>query len=196
MGDVHARRGLDALHRKVRGRADAGRGVGELLFPRERDQFRQIVCLHGRVHRDDIGRAGSEYHRREVLQRIVARTGVQAGVHRVGDADHEHRVAVGRGALDELGADVAARAGLVLHHHRLSQRLAELLGHEAPDDVGRAPRAEGDDELYGMLLRPFLSEGRTGERGERRKNENLLLDPRDLHSRSSSGRGRFAPREQ
>jgi hypothetical protein len=66
VGDVDAGRDLDALHRKMRGRADARGCVGEFLLARERDQFLEVVRLHRRMHRDDVGSAGSQYDRREV----------------------------------------------------------------------------------------------------------------------------------
>src|SRR5437762_1763954 len=57
---------------------------------------------------------------------------------------------VGLGAGRALGADGAARAGAVLHHHRLIPPLCELLADDARDDVGAAARREGDDNSHGL----------------------------------------------
>src|SRR6266568_898056 len=59
---------------------------------------------------------------------------------------HQHRVSVGRGLGDDVGADIAARAGPVVDHDLLREALGELLRDDASDDVGAAARREGDDE--------------------------------------------------
>ncbi len=61
-------------------------------------------------------------------------------------ADHQ-RVAVRRRVRHVLERDDAERAGLVLHVERLAEALAQLIGENAPDDVGRAARRVGHDDL-------------------------------------------------
>jgi hypothetical protein len=54
----------------------------------------------------------------------------------------DQRVAVGRGLAYFHRGDGAVGAGLVLHHHRLAENLAERLRDDAHDDVGRRSGAE------------------------------------------------------
>src|SRR5262249_25048303 len=48
-----------------------------------------------------------------------------------------------------VGADIAARPRLVLHHDRLPEPLVQPVGDDAGDDVGRRAGAERDVELHG-----------------------------------------------
>jgi hypothetical protein len=61
---------------------------------------------------------------------------------------HEHGVAVGRLAHDVFAREPAAAAGLVLDHHRLAQKLTDLVAHESREDVvaaaGRISHHEAD----------------------------------------------------
>ena len=54
-----------------------------------------------------------------------------------------------------LRADVAARPGPVLDHHRLPEAHAERLGHHARAVVGNPARRERHDDAH-RLRRPFL----------------------------------------
>ena len=73
--------------------------------------------------------------RREILDRVVGHL-AQRRVDAVRrDVAEQQRVAVGRGPGDELGADRAVGAGLVLDDHRLLQPLVELLRDDARHGV-------------------------------------------------------------
>ena len=50
----------------------------------------------------------------------------------------------------ELGGDDAGSAAAVIDHHRLPERLRELLPHCARDDVGGAARREADEDADGF----------------------------------------------
>ncbi len=68
----------------------------------------------------------------------------------------QQRIAVGRRARHELGADAAAGAGAVVDHHRLSERLADLIADDAADNVGIAAGRERHDQ-------PDRPVGKSGE---------------------------------
>ena len=70
--------------------------------------------------RDRAGRNLDD--RRETLLRVVRQALEEAGVHDERVGGHEQGVAVGRGAGDLLGADVAAGARLVLDDDGCPQR--------------------------------------------------------------------------
>ena len=72
----------------------------------------------------------------------------------------EHRVAVGCGLGDHVGADRTARAGTVLDDDVLPQLLADLLHHDPRNDVARTTRAERHDRVD-LARRPVLRGGRT-----------------------------------
>jgi hypothetical protein len=55
----------------------------------------------------------------------------------------------------------------VLGHDRLAEFLGQLLRDDAPGDVGRAARGEGDDGAD-RLGRPFLRGGEAGSQRQRR----------------------------
>jgi len=102
--------------------------------------------------------------RREGSHRVVGLLLEQERAEREWRGVREHEGgAVGRRAGDLQPADGAARAGLVVDHHRLPELLAELLGHDAREDVAGAAGREGDDDLD-RLVRP-LRERRQRERG-------------------------------
>jgi len=80
----------------------------------------------------------------------------------------EQRVAVGRGARDRLGADVAARARAVLDDHRLAELGLELRLQDAGDEVDQAAgriRHDNGDRPRGKALRGGA------ERGERKQQD-------------------------
>jgi hypothetical protein len=53
---------------------------------------------------------------------------------------------VARRLCDQIGADVAAGAHLVLHHELLPEQVPHLRAHHARDGVGRAAGGEGNDD--------------------------------------------------
>ena len=87
----------------------------------------------------------------EILARVIAQARIHGGVEgqraRVGRAQ---RVAIGRGACDQRGADDAGRAGTVVHDHGLAQVLAHLHGQLARDHVCGAARCVGHHPFDGL----------------------------------------------
>ena len=59
----------------------------------------------------------------------------------------EQCVAIRRRLRDEPAADAAAGAGAILDDDRLTQWPANLLGNQPRDEIGRAARADRNDDL-------------------------------------------------
>ena len=162
---AHAGALLEDHAREVEAAADAARAVGELARLGARLRH-QVGDGRGRIGGGDdqhVGESAGDADRHEVLQRIVARRLVEADVeHRRTLRGQQQRVAVGRGACAFHGPHEAARAALVVDHDRLAERLGELIGVGAPDDVGAGARREGYDHAD-RALRPFARPRRGGE---------------------------------
>jgi hypothetical protein len=79
------------------------------------------------------------------------------------------RIAVGLGARDRLGPDIAAAAYAVLDEQLLAQALAKLLRQEAGDNVGAAPRRERHDQADRPFRPACLRARRLGSRGSRKR---------------------------
>ncbi len=143
---------LEELARDVPGRADAHRRVVVLARVRlqHRDQFFHRVRRGTRRHDEHARQAAQHRHRREILQRVVAEVLVEHMVHRVPGGHQHQRVAVGLRARALADADRAARAGLVVHDHRLPPGRVEALADDASHDVGGAPGGEGHDDADGL----------------------------------------------
>jgi hypothetical protein len=71
--------------------------------------------------------------------------------HERAERRHEQRVAVGRRALDERGADGAGGARLVVDDPGAAQLLGQLLRQHARDGVGGAARRERHDQRDGLV---------------------------------------------
>ena len=65
-----------------------------------------------------------------------------------GDAGNYERVAIRRRLRDELGADDAAGAALVLDDEALLHLVGELLRDETAERIGGAARTEGHDDFH------------------------------------------------
>ena len=151
------------------------------------DQLFHIVGGKIRPRHDQKARARDLRHRRQcggVVRHVLAR-------HRGDDLARGHdaeRVAVGRGVRDQLIAEDAAGARLVLDDDRLAEPLLHGVGEDAADDVGAAAGAERDDDMD-RLRRPVLRRrGLCGcdqaqRRGER---QHLLFHESSLRRKYSS----------
>ncbi len=150
---------LEELARQVDRGAVAARRHVELarVGARVGDQRAHVGDAVGgrlrRVHDEDVRHAGDERDRREVLDRVVGHLRIQRRIDRLrADRSHQQRVAVGRRLGDEIGAQVAAGAGLVLDDEALAEGLGELGRERAGEDVGRAaPGLKGTTMRTGLL---------------------------------------------
>src|SRR5581483_5692527 len=128
----------------------------------------------------------------EVAYRVVWKIRVKRWVDRMRrDRAHYQGVAIGRTLRDEIGADIAAGAGLVLDDERLAECLLQRRGDEARREIDRAAGRVGNDEMD-RPSRPILGTGRAGER-ERGGGEERLSLLRRTPLRASCG-SQAAPR--
>jgi hypothetical protein len=104
-----------------------------------------------------------------------------------GDGRHQQQVAVGRGAGDVGSAEVAAGAGLVLHHERLPEELGELRAHDAGDLIGRAAGRERHHDAHGLRRIAVLRACARRERHAKQADKNP--------QRSGCRHGQILPRQ-
>ncbi len=161
-------------------RAGARRGVVQLARLRlhQRDEILERIRLDAGMHHQQVGRGCDQRHRHEILDRVVLDAGVRRRRDHVGAGGaHGERVAVGRGAGRDLGADRAAGAAAVVDDHLLAEALGELLPDQARDDVGRAARRERDDQADRLGRIGALRNGSGGQawRAERPQAEYALV---------------------
>ncbi|MNT28644.1 hypothetical protein D3C72_1643470 [compost metagenome] len=155
MRHARARHGLEQFARQMRGRAVAGgrhvdaAGVGLQVLDQVRHRADAVLVGEGRIQFQDVRHGNHQRDRHEVLDRVVGQLGVHGLIDGVrADRAHQQGVAIGRGARGFRRADVAARARLVIHHHRLVPRLAQFGGHDARGDVCCAAGGKGHDDLH------------------------------------------------
>jgi len=119
------------------------------------------------MHHQDIRQLRHDGDRHEL-------SGIKAELGKEALADHQRslrrgqeRVAVGLGAVDELGAEVLRRARAVLDHHRLAEFRGELLRQDARHQiaVGAGRQRHHDADRAGRIGL------RRGEAGARHKHQ-------------------------
>ncbi len=135
--------------RQVLGAAGSGRGETERARLRlgEGDELLNVPGGHARIRHDDQGRDGDQGDRSEIAFGVVADFAEQVLVH----SDfrwcrHQEHGAIGGGSGHRLGAYHAARAGAIVHDHRLAPSVGEPLADCARDDVGAAAGRVGHDD--------------------------------------------------
>ncbi len=137
---------------QVLGRAVAAGGEQQRPFlarlgQRILQRLQRAVRRHDQ-HRGDGARV--EY-RREVLARVEIQAFVDTGVDGERAVGHQQGAAVRCGLGHGMGADVAAGARPVLHHHGLAQALLQLLAQAPRQQVRAAARRKGHDDGDGPL---------------------------------------------
>jgi hypothetical protein len=147
---------------EMRGAPLAGGGEGHriALLAHQGEEFRHGVGAEAAVADQAHRHVGEEADGLEAGERVKA--GVLEQRWRRGDADvvRQQRVAVGRGAGDGLGADVAAAAADVLDGHGLVQLAPQGVGEDPRDDVAAAARGVGRDQRDGAVGVALLRPGR------------------------------------
>jgi hypothetical protein len=102
---------------------------------------------------------------------------------------NQHGVAVGRGFRDGIGADGAARAGPVLDHDGLAKLSADLVHHDARDDIAGAAGAErhdGGDVSRRPVLRRRRHEAGSQSAGRTQGGESDPANGQEIHGISPS----------
>ena len=135
-------------------------------------EFLERLHRQRRIDDQHAGLASDERNRREVVDRIVGELRVERGADGVGLRREQQRVAVRRGAGDDLGADRGAGAGLVLDDELLPEAFAELLRDHAHRPVDRATRRKRHDHFHRVrrvVLRVQRAGNECAERESRRR---------------------------
>ncbi|MNT57526.1 hypothetical protein D3C72_1948980 [compost metagenome] len=141
-------------------------GIGFL----EGDHILQALVRRIDRNRQHVGRLHRHADVVEILERIVA--GVPGQVrpdHERAQRRHEHRVAIGRRALDDGGADHSGGARPVVDHEAAAEFGLELRAQDTRDVVCRASGRERDQHRDG-LLRPRRLDPRHGNRQQHGRN--------------------------
>ena len=153
----------------------------------QRDQLRDRLRRHRRMHQHDSALGGDQADRRKILARVIADIGIERRIDRkrAGAADHQ-RVAVGLGLRDLARRDGAAGAAAVLDDDLLAERLAHLVGDDARDGVVAAAGRIGHDQrdrAGRIVLR------RSGAAGQRRRSDRISaqISSRHLSFRLDAG---------
>jgi hypothetical protein len=95
----------------------------------------------------------------EILHRVERGIRARCRRHNVRrNAGNDEGGAVGIGMGDRGRADHAARARPVLDHDALRERITEMLGEHAADQVGASPRRPRHHDPY-RLIRPTFRRG-------------------------------------
>ena len=70
----------------------------------------------------------------------------------------KERQTIRSGVLEQLRGNLPARAGAVVHNHRLTQLNSELVGQQARDGIGAAAGRKADQDMHRLAAR----DGRAG----------------------------------
>ncbi|MNS76741.1 hypothetical protein D3C72_1102970 [compost metagenome] len=135
---------------------EAGLALARLQFG---DEALEVLGREVRGRDEHHARARHRADGHHVLQRIE---GHLHDLRRLGQhvaRGHHDGVAVGRRLQHGLQADGAARAGAVLDDHGAADVQRHLLPDDAGDDVHRAARRRGNDELDGLVAQRPGPEG-------------------------------------
>ena len=129
------------------------------LLPRPGHVFVQTAGGSGGGDGESVGEAGNASDLREVFHRIKAR--LPDNQRQDGDGvivREKECQSVRPGVLEQLRGNLPARAGAVIHNHRLTQLDSELVGQQARDGIGAAAGRKADQDMHGLAAR----DGRAG----------------------------------
>ena len=152
MRDVESTRQLFELFpAQMQDRAEAGGAIGEIprTLPDQRDEALHVGGGKGRMHREHDRRDSDLADGGEILDRVVGHLLVQSRVDGVGGhGRHQQGVPVGHRLCDQIGADIAAGARLVLHQELLAEERSQFSAQDARDRVSWPARRKGDHDAH------------------------------------------------
>ena len=158
VGGFNAGCALEHFTGQVRRATGAGRAIGCLagVGLQVLDELGHVVGGHAGVGFQKHVHARHGGHGRQVLVRVKGQLAVNQRV----DADRTARaqqqgIAILGSAHGFADADVAVGAGLVVHHHGLTQHLAHGRGDGAGQHVGSTAGGKVDDQAN-RAFRPFV----------------------------------------
>ena len=165
-GEFDARHLLELHADEVRRRAIAAIGHADRAGPGAggRQEFLQRARGVRGADRDHHRQRAEQTEMGEIRHRIIGDVGEQRRARPMrGEVRHHDHVRITARLGHQVARQHAARAGAVLHHHRLADPRRKPLRHQAREDVGRARRREGHDPAH-RPLRPGALRAR-GQRG-------------------------------
>ncbi|MNT05345.1 hypothetical protein D3C72_1399600 [compost metagenome] len=134
---------LEQLARQMDGRPHASRSEGQLVARRAglADQVVDALDAGAGRHHQDVGRGRHHADGHQVALPVVG-VALHGGVGRHIVGRHRDGVAIGRRLRQRLDRDIAAGSRAVFDNECLVETLAQLLGVQAGEQVGRAARRE------------------------------------------------------
>ena len=184
---------LELLRQHLGHRAGADAAVVQLTGARPGvgDECLQVGGRHFVRGGERVVRLRDQADRRQVLD-LVGDALIEKRIERIDVGAQQQRVPVRRLRQHIVRRDHAGGAGLVLHHHRLAERNAQLVGDQARRDVARAAGGEADDHAD-VLARKLLRFG--GERAQRKQQPGQGFHASILYGKSP-GSARLAGRNR
>ena len=118
------------------------------LFLGARDEILGRTDRTVGTHHQHGGVAHDLGDRCKILDRVVGHIGAHIGCDRDrADRGEKERVSVGFGLGDVIGTERAGCAGLILDDHTLTELFLELVGEQAPNEIGRPAGRKRDHQL-------------------------------------------------
>ena len=128
------------------------------------DEARQVLRRVVGTDDQDLRHGGGLGHRRHIGHRVEAQSREQCLINRQAVRPSAQHQTVGTGANDDLIADVAAGARMVLDYNWLAQLCGHVAGQQAGDDVLASARRHRYDETQ-RPVREWLSTGKRRDKG-------------------------------
>src|SRR5213075_32291 len=119
-------------------------------------------------------------YRHEIVHYIEREPALEKRLDDEPAAGSEHqRVAIRRGADEEVDRQIARRAGLVVDEHALGKPLRQTLGRHAAEEIGHAAGRSVDDEAdaaAGVLILRVRQAKQEAQRSREAPHGSALLD--------------------
>ena len=133
------------------------------------DEFLQVLCRHGVVHRNRIHHTARPEYRDQIAFNIIGHARINRRVDRaIADGAGAKRIAIWRAFRRCIHADIAIGAGAIFYHPRMWRAAADAIRQDAPDQVRGAPRRERQDDAHWAFRDPALRKRKPGQaKGEK-----------------------------